>query len=282
MKKRFILLLIGGVLCMFTACSAQKELRQATWLWDATLLYEPKDIVSFLTAHHLNTVFVQIDDAVDADVYATFVRLATKADIAVYALDGAPTWATNSKKPDAFFKWLTHYERTYEDAPFTGIHVDVEPYLHPQWATDEAYVIEQFQHFLTTAKKQADALSLPLEADLPFWFDEVSFNNAYGTGNVAQWAIERLDGITLMAYRDDANTIIDITKQEMAFANQAGTPLTIGVETMQSDEGDFVSFYGRSVDYIQQQLEMVTKHYEQDAFRGIAVHHYTTIKTLVD
>lgn len=281
MKKWLLLIIIGGMLVMCTACSSSEQLRRATWLWDATLLKDEQRIISFLTTHQFNTVFVQIDDAVAKDVYATFIRAANEKQIDVYALGGAPTWGSNQSEADAFFNWLTHYNASY-DISFTGIHVDVEPYLHPQWHEKQPLIIEQFQQFLTAAKQQATALGLPLEADLPFWFDTVLYDNAFGQGNLAQWVINTIDGVTLMAYRNNAEQIISITEPEIAFAADANKKVTIGIETMQSEEGDFVSFYGQSYTEINNALQHIITHYEHSAFEGVALHHYETINTLIN
>lgn len=279
MKKWLRLIVLGGVLYMCSACTSSDDLRRATWLWDATLLSDEQRVISFLTDQKFNTIFIQIDETVPQKTYATFIQAARAEHIDVYALGGAPTWGSDQTAPAAFFDWLTRYHQSHEES-FTGIHVDVEPYLHPQWSEQQADVLLQFQRFLVDAQTHAATLGLPLEADLPFWFDSVTYDNEFGQGNVAQWAIELLDGVTLMAYRNEAAAIIAITEQEMAFAKDAQKEITIGVETMRSDEGDFVSFYGQSAVQIEAALRDVTSHYKNAPLKGIAVHHYSSIYKL--
>lgn len=266
---------------MLLSCST-KDLRKATWLWDATLLQDAEDIVSFLTTHRFNTVFVQIDEHVPQAIYAEFVQHANEQHIAVYALDGSPDWVTDDKLFHDYFQWLRDYTKHYAHAPFQGIHLDVEPYLHPNWHDDTALVVEQFQAMIVQAQQQAAALNLPIEADLPFWFDEVAYSNAFGEGNVAQWVIEQLDGVTIMAYRNNADDVIDITKHELQFAKEAKKPLTIAIETMASDEGDFVSFYGQDETYVNEQLRDISKAVRGRNFAGFAIHHYSSFKELID
>lgn len=266
---------------MLLSCSTS-DLRKATWLWDATLLERPEEVITFLTEQQFNTVFVQIDPHVELAEYAHFIERATAQHIAVYALDGSPAWVTDDELFYDYFQWLRDYMNRYADAPFQGIHLDVEPYLHPNWHDDTALVVEQFQTMVVRAQQQAASLNLPIEVDLPFWFDEVAYKNEFGEGNVAQWVIEQLDGVTIMAYRNNAEDIIDITKHELQFAQKAKKPLTIAIETMASDEGDFVSFYGQDETYVNEQLRAISKAVRGRSFAGFAIHHYSSFKQLID
>ena len=287
MKRRWIvgvliLFLIGNF--SFGAEAAEPETK-ATWLWNPWMINNDETgTLDFLVSKDVNKVYLQIDPDVPRSVYQSFNAKATEKGIDILALDGAPDWVApkGDAKQSKLMEWLADYQQnSTNDQQFKGIHLDVEPYLYSGWKTNQAKTVTSFQSLLVKAKNSADALGLPLEADLPFWFDEISYKNAYGKGALAEWVIAKTDGVTLMAYRDTAPMIIEIVKNEVAFAKKHGKPIIVGVETGYTDEGNQVSFYEEGEAYMSRQLTLVQNHYSGIAsFGGIAVHHVDSWKQL--
>ncbi|MFP3471655.1 hypothetical protein R0J90_16555, partial [Micrococcus sp. SIMBA_144] len=82
-----------------------------------------------------------------------------------------------------------------------------------------------YQKMVNIAVDRSNSLQLPLGMDIPFWFDEKTYNNEFGNGNLAQWVIGQTEEVGIMAYRDLAigeNGIIELVRNEMAFAQSAG------------------------------------------------------------
>ena len=101
------------------------------------------------------------------------------------------------------FNWLhTYNENSTESEQFSGVHLDVEPYLNSGWSLHQAQTIESYQALIMKASEKASQLQLTLEVDMPFWFDEVQYNNQFGKGLLADWVIDHTDSVTIMAYRD--------------------------------------------------------------------------------
>lgn len=69
-------------------------------------------------------------------------------------------------------------------------------------------------------KKKAQSFNLPLQLDIPFWYDEISYDTKYGNGILSEWLIDHSDGVTIMAYRDNSQEIIKIAKNEIEYAKQ--------------------------------------------------------------
>lgn len=262
-----ISLIVGGGMMLQVPNVSVK----ATWLWDAAKMND-EEITALLQQKKVNTVYVQIDSAIAFDDYAKFIETAQQMDIVVYALDGSPTWEEHHY--DELHAWLENYHQQHPKQSFASIHLDVEPYLSDLWDQNEAQAIEDYQHLIDYAYAKAQEENLSFEVDIPFWFDERQYDNAFGTGNFAEWIIAKVDRVTIMAYRDTAEEIIEISKQEIAFGNVHNTPIIIGVETLQSDEGDNVSFAEEGERYMNRALKKVVKAYKHDPmFAGIAVHH---------
>ena len=261
---------------------------KSTWLWNTVeIITHKEEIIGFLTSHGVDEVYLQVNPSVDKDHYHEFIEMATLENIHVYALDGAPKWATVKGQASliAFFDWLNAYQLDAdENQRFTGIHLDVEPYLLSGWSTAYGKTVLNYQKMVNEAVSRSGSLQLPLGLDIPFWFDEKSYNNEMGKGNLAQWVIGKTDEVGVMAYRDLANGpngIIDLVRNEMEFAQSAGKKVKVGVETAPSAEGDFLTFHEEGEQIMLDELALVDAEYgTYSSYHGIAVHHYGSWKNL--
>ncbi|MBM7705907.1 amidase [Chryseomicrobium aureum] len=268
-----LLLFIGGSPAM-----AQTPDR-ATWLWNPWMFYDsPESTLAFLQQKKVSTVFVQIDSDIPRTNYHAFLTGAHKANIKVFALDGAPNWGntTGAKAKNKFKNWVANYQTTAPaTAKFDGIHVDIEPYGLPEWETKRAATVRGFQNVITELATFSKTHKLQFEADIPFWFDEITYKNpAYGKGNLAEWTIKNTDGVALMSYRDTAQAIIDISSKEMAWGNTYGKKVRVGVETMESKDYPFISFHEEGEQAMERALVDVNTAFRgYSSFAGISVHH---------
>ncbi|OES43510.1 amidase [Domibacillus iocasae] len=266
-----------------TQAAVQKD--QATWLWNPWMIVNDEaGTLTFLESKRVNKVYVQIDQDIPMKVYRSFIKKAFAKGIRVYALDGASDWVAPKgyTSLNELIKWLIRYQSgSAATQKFAGIHLDVEPYLYSGWTTNQAAAVESYQALLTKAKSSAASLKLPLEADMPFWFDEISYKNTYGNGKLAEWVIANTNSVTIMAYRDSAPLIIEIVKNEMDIAEKYGKYIVVGVETGQTSEGDAISFFEEGEAVMNQELSAVQNHYASSAgFNGTAVHHVGSWMTM--
>ncbi|WP_246943910.1 amidase [Bacillus pinisoli] len=260
---------------MHAAAGANEK---ATWLWNPWILVNDEaNTIDFLYNKQINKVYLQIDRDLPTKVYQSFIEKSSVKGIKVYALDGAPAWVApkGSTEQNKLFTWLTNYQkRSTSSQKFSGVHLDVEPYLYTSWTTNRATTIKRYQDLLIKAQKSSTQLSLPLEADLPFWFDEITYKNTYGKGTLAEWVISKTSGVTIMAYRDSAKSVIEIVRNEVAFAQKHKKSVVVGVETGFSSEGNYVSFFEEGEAFMNQELLTIKNHYgSSSGFRGIAIHH---------
>ncbi|WP_232336738.1 amidase [Planococcus lenghuensis] len=258
---------------------------RATWLWNPWMFVEDESgTLAFLASKELNKVYVQIDQEMPADAYRSFIAEAGVQGIQIYALDGAPNWVSRKGyvQQDRLMTWLQHYQAGSASAEkFAGIHLDVEPYLYSDWASNQAATVKSYQALLSRAADNAAALSLPIEVDMAFWFDEISYKNQFGIGILAEWVIAATDSVTIMAYRDSAALIGEFARNEVAFAGKHGKSLVIGVETGQTAEGAYLSFFEEGEAYMNKQLSLVQQQYNGTAsYNGIAVHHVGSWMTM--
>ncbi|WP_025025859.1 hypothetical protein [Caldalkalibacillus mannanilyticus] len=254
---------------------------KATWLWNPWMIVSDKEsTLSFLESKNVNKVYLQIDPDISMDIYREFIEKASNKGISIYALDGSAEWVEwkGYIHLEKLMSWLGKYqEGSKATQKFSGIHLDVEPYLYSGWKTSQNNTIESYQALILKAKQSAETLDIPLEADIPFWFDEIFYKNKYGKGMLAEWVIAETDSVTIMAYRDSAEKIIEIVKTEIELASKYNKSIVIGVETGFSYEGGLVTFYEEGESYMNETLSVVEKYYsEVVSFNGIAVHHVSS------
>lgn len=258
---------------------------RATWLWNPWMFVKDEaGTLAFLESKNVNKVYVQIDRDISKATYRSFIEQADARGMEIYALDGAASWVAPKgyTSQNQLMAWLTDYQRNAAPAAqFAGVHLDVEPYLYSGWNTNRAATIKSYQALLQKANASTVKLALPLEVDMPFWFDEIKYKNSYGSGLLAEWVIANTNSVTIMAYRDSAPMIIDIVKNEMAMAQKYGTSIVVGVETGTTDEGSIITFAEEGEAFMNEQLAKVASHYaESPSYIGNAIHHVGSWLTL--
>ncbi|GGO05539.1 hypothetical protein [Saccharibacillus kuerlensis] len=287
---KFSRCLILVLLLAFTAGSfgttstyAREQGGYSTWLWNPWLLRTSSDdVLRFAAANNVTTLYLQIDrDMVKSD-YASFIARASAQGIRVYALDGAPRWALDRSPSEALIAWLADYQSSAAaNEAFSGIHIDVEPYLLPEWTSGREALLTSWKENIDSLIAGARNLGLTIEADIPFWFDEHTMPGESGT--LSSWMIGRFDGITIMAYRDSAEQIAEVAKNELAEGEQLGKPVRIAVETNPSSETPQVTFYEEGASYLNSQIAAVKQLVSgSSSFAGIAVHDYDGWKKMQD
>lgn len=254
------------------------EDERSTWIWNPWILVDNEtSTLQFLESKRINKVYLQIDYEMSRSVYRSFIEKATAKNIQIYALAGEAYWITENgiEYQNQLMNWLELYQREATEAQrFLGIHLDIEPYDTNIWSTKQTTAIQTYQQLVIHAKKKARSLKLPLELDIPFWYDEISYETKYGKGILSEWLINYSDGVTIMAYRDNSQDIIQIVKNEIEYAKRMDKKVVVGVETLKSAEGDLVSFSEEGEAYMNRQLNKIQKYFSgKQSFNGIAIHH---------
>jgi len=283
-KKSLIMFLVLAMILPINVAKVKAEdvllktAKTSTWLWNtAEIVTDSDKIINFLVVNNVKILYLQIDYTLKKEFYNSFIEKANEKNIAVQALDGSAGWvnADGATHRIKFFDWLTKYQQSsLETQRFQGVHLDVEPYLNSKYAKNPNSVFEKYQEFLLMSKSSSTKLNLEFSIDIPFWFHEISYKNKYGKGNVAEWIFENIKAVTIMAYRDTATGIINVSQSEMNLCEKYNVKATIAVETGKSTEGNFVTFYEEGKTNMYNQLNTVSDKYIQNsAFDGVAIHY---------
>jgi hypothetical protein len=243
---------------------------RAMWVWQTA---DPTALVAWATAHEVRTMFVYVDrKAIDATETARLTDLRKRCDAAGVLLDalgGEPDWATDHAPALA---WKDAVDAL---GLFHGVHLDVEPYLLPAWNTDRDPVVRGYLSLL-----DAFGTGLPLEVDVPFWYGTVPVGDA----TLADEVIGRVDGLTVMSYRDTAtgtNSMLDVSRDLLTRAGQAGLPVRLAAETEPLADCRTCSFAGVTQATLGDRLTAAGQAAQRyPAFAGIAVHQFSSWSAL--
>ena len=167
---------------------------------------------------------------------------------------------------------------------FDGIHYDVE---HDDWYTENRW--DRFMELITYCQSQTDLYNQIYEpilfgVDIPPHFS----TGPESSGQVKSgWDVMNIvDTITLMDYRDFADErwdgrtdgIIPRAGAFLADGNALGKPVFIGVE-LTPNPYDHVTFFEECPAFMENELHEVSQHFAGDwAYKGIAIHDYSTWK----
>ncbi|GGK34542.1 hypothetical protein GCM10010124_28970 [Pilimelia terevasa] len=246
---------------------------RAMWLWSDAPAGE---VVDWAVAAGVRDVFVSVTGRPAGAELArlrALADLAGTADVRLYALGGDPGWVDDRR---GALGWLRAAAGT---GLFAGYHVDVEPYLLPEWSTDREGVAARYLSLLAALQREA---ALPLEADVPFWWGEVSVAGR----NLAAETLRRVDAATVMSYRNTAtgpNSMWDVGGDLLAHGARAGKPVRLAAETGPTAGCGHCSFAGRpaaDLDATLAAVDAAALAAPAPAFAGIAVHHYDAWRRL--
>ncbi|OXM82844.1 hypothetical protein [Paenibacillus rigui] len=252
---------------------------KSTWLWNPYIIDKEADsTLQQLADKQVNRVYIFIDLSYPANYYSQFIRKAHAMGIQVEALGGAPNWVLPeyNKKLYVFIDWVKRYNNAVQpEERFSGIHLDVEPYVLPEWGQDSDTTIGLWMDTVSGFQEEVKSdSSLQVGMDMPVWLEYFQVGDGQGgRTTLSDWFIRRMDEVTLMAYRDQTDDITDSVKTELDEADRAGASAIVAVDTV--DSGEEGSFYGEGEAWMEQVLgELPAVLGSHPSFKGTGVHEW--------
>ena len=249
--------------------SGRPAAERALWVWDTS---DAQAVVTLATSRGIGQLYAAVPPHVDSSPKLAelqqLVALADAAGLRVDALGGDPGWVDNPA-------WVvtTWLQPALATGLFTGVHVDIEPYTTAAWTKNRKAVIKKYLTTLDTL--HTAAAGTPIEADIPFWFDEIAANSS----TLDREIMRRTDAVTVMAYRnraDGPDGTIALASAEVAAGEQLGRPVRIGQETnfLGTDPTEVKqTFHGMTLAQMNTQLALVRDAFAASpAFAGLAIH----------
>ncbi|WP_261944721.1 hypothetical protein [Paenibacillus melissococcoides] len=253
-----------------------------TYIWRAELaIHQPDEIIAFARDKGVNLLYVRLDLEQPYEVYRSLVKKAYEAGIEMHAMGGHPGWALKDNAPRIrrLIDYVKKYNRAAEaDERFHGIHLDIEPYVLPDWSSRKDEVLRQWtanmKMFVEETKRNSN---LETSIDLAVWLDRTLLPDEPEL-SVSEWMIRTMDHVSMMAFRntaDGSNGIAAVVDDEMRMADRHGKPLIVTVEMKQSPEGGHISFFEKGSAEMKKQLSLLPELLgDFTAYIGNAVHAY--------
>ncbi|PZE20575.1 hypothetical protein [Paenibacillus xerothermodurans] len=281
LQAPFLLTMTDGTGQRAYAATPDRALYQSTYLWKTDeLLKNRESTFQFLQENSINLAFLQIDPDVPQSEYISFIQQAGARGIEVHALGGAPDWTLRHKQVKLYelIHWVKLYNNSApQDARFTGIHLDVEPYVTKEWFKDTDTMIGLWKDTISgfVEEMRIETPGLVAGADMPVWLEAIDVPDGHGgRTSLSNWMIRMLDQTTLMAYRDNAAAILGSVQHELAEAERNGKSVIVAVETVKTDEGP-ITFHPKGKNYMKQELSVVNEKLKHRLpFHGHAIHDF--------
>lgn len=278
-SRWFAGLLFLAALLLLTGFQFPNQQVKATWVWQTGLIEDGGErLLGFARNEGINVIYLQINRDLPREIYEKFIKRAHEEKVAVHALGGDPRWALTKHRDSmvGLADWTLNYNAGVpSESRFDGIHLDIEPYVLPQWETDQESVLESWEGNLNAFLSQTSGSNLELGIDVPFWFDHVNLPDG---GGINEWLMGKFDHVTVLAYRNEVDSdqgIINLSKEELDLADRLGKQVLIAVNTKEMPGESYTTFYGRSKEQMNQSLsELSGRLAEHSSFMGLAVHDF--------
>lgn len=128
-------------------------------------------------------------------------------------------------------------------------------------------------------KAMGDELDLPVVADLPFWANTIPCPGSDVTLDV--WMLSTLDTANFMTYRNTPSELLSIATPALEAGVKTGKPVWLAVETVNTEEGDQVSYYGQTLSELLEDLDEIdTLASRYTSYAGIGIHYYSGVMAL--
>ncbi|MBQ9785893.1 MAG: hypothetical protein IJW25_00305 [Clostridia bacterium] len=252
------------MLFSFSGCGKEDRIF-GVWWWDDTLGVE---YLNFAESNGVTEIYYCNSDFDEST--ANFIKQANDKGIKVYWLDGDYRWLSDATNLHNKLNKYINFQNNYPKSKFAGVHLDIEPHQNEYFDIQREELITSLIELIADLKQTYT--NILFDYDIPFWLDdEITYNNS--TKPAYQYVIDIAERTFLMSYRDDAESIYNVSEDEIEYAKLVNKVIVLGVET-QSSEGDNVSFQEEGKQFMNQEItklkELIPANF------GICVHQIKT------
>ena len=287
---------------------------RAMWVYETEKMQESaearEELFQFCAARKVTDLFWQMHfrrepktgtfEIGNASALSAFLSEAHKHRLRIHALAGDPahTLTKNHDRVLARVDALIAFNQgPAKDAPFAGLHLDIEPHALPEWKTatdaEKCALLTQLVELnaKVVEKIRAESPALLYGTDITFWLDKTNADGAAAypvtfrgvTKDATRHLLDMGIDVALMSYRgtaDGENGIIAIVERAVTYADTAKGRVFVGVKM--ADIGPKMeSFFGRSESEMNAELKKIDATYATHrGYAGIAFFMYSAFKAM--
>jgi hypothetical protein len=281
MRRRLLTFLIIIAVVLFSGCAEDLDSTGGidigmhplgVWWWYSELIRDRR-YLDFAAQNKVDEIYLCTEDF--SEEIKNFIEAAHGYNIRVYLLAGDYRYIEDDRPLQDLFALYQEYQYgVSESYRFSGIHLDIEPHQHPRFNEQRGELLAGFLSLMVKLQAQQ-----PIEIDIPFWFDDMV---SYGGEEkpLYQALIDTASRVFVMSYRDTAEMMYDVAREEIRYAASVNKPIMLGAE-LYSLEGDQVSYAEEGKIYLYEQLDLL-KAMVNYSRAGVAIHHIDTWYNLHD
>lgn len=161
---------------------------------------QSQQMLQWLNQAGFGELYQYIPESADQLEILSFAQYAANHQISLYLLAGDPSWALESKSQrisQTVLRTALYNRELEEAAKFTGVMVDVEPYLLDAWdeESNREEVMRTYLNALENGYHTAQAFGLRLIVCIPYYYDDLGFPE-----ELAYLLSHCCDGVAIMNY----------------------------------------------------------------------------------
>jgi len=267
----------------------QTQRNIGTWFWKGSTqldiaIMENKSTQDLffekLENYNISQIYIsqKFDNLIGNTQIENFVANAYSRDIKVYIATGQKTDLNENIRDKSIyipFDTLEKYNESVEyNKRIAGIVYDAEFWLNTEyeWKTNEE-IRNKHIKYIKDANEYANSKELEVIFALPFWLVQFNYTDESGNSiNMYDEVSKISEEVALMLYRDSSEKINSLVsnvqnnagKSLYEYSIQNECTLNISVETIESSEGDYVTFYeeeSKTLGYVMQELNKLQSLY---------------------
>lgn len=201
--KAFILLFIMAVALSALFFWKQSAIaKPGIFCWDGEMLEQTQaqQMLQWLNQTGFGELYQYIPENAERSEVRSFAQGAANHQVSLYLLAGDPSWALESKSQrisQAVLRTALYNRELEKGAKFTGVMIDVEPYLLEEW-DEESHreeILRTYLDALENGYHTAQAFGLRLVVCIPYYYDNLGFSE-----QLTRLISQCCDGVAIMNY----------------------------------------------------------------------------------
>jgi len=190
--------------------------KTSVWIWRS------KDIdISKIKKAGIKNVYLQVDDKFEENA-----RILDKEGVAVYALDGDPSYIFDDRALMSNIEKIININKTKKIVQ--GFQIDIEPHTLKDFSLHKKEYLQKLIVLSKTIDLKLKENGLLFSVVIPFWYDGVYVENK----SVAYSLIDICDEVVLMSYRTDPKEVLKISADKLTYAEIKDKKVKLGIELM--------------------------------------------------
>ena len=197
------------------------------WVWKyREAIRDPNALLATCRVESCSRVLIQMPSQADDDAlwgnYAGLLMMMQEAGVAAFALDGYPEAI---QEPHKLADKIQRLMALVKPGEISGVQLDIEPYLLPNFLKDEA----QLRRYVETIDTLKEVIGgrVRLSMVIPFWLASPTL-----AGRPLAYAVmDRADEVAVMSYRTDLDEVQAIAEDILRYGDLVGTRVWLAVET---------------------------------------------------